>query len=69
MRSPVAPVEAPPGMESYDPKEREDWVEQDAGPVHVHRHKDDNGRTGKEVIWSEDMETGNSFAEVTTSRV
>ena len=49
---------APPPPEQfedvYDKHERVDWVEEDAGPVHVHRRRGDNGRQGKEVLWSEE---------------
>ena len=35
---------------------REDLVEEDNGPVHVHRHRGDGGRRGKEVLWREPEE-------------
>ena len=38
---------------AYDRDERVDWVQRDDGPVHIHRHRGDGGRLGKEVIWSE----------------
>ena len=48
--------DAPPIDEGseYDPHARMDLVQDDDGPVHIHRRRGDLERTGKDVIWTED---------------
>ena len=47
--------DAPPIDEqtTYDPAAREDLVQSDAGPVHLHRRREDPERRGRDVIWTE----------------
>ena len=41
-----------------------DWVEEDAGPIHVHRDRGFGNHRGKEVVWQEvDEGTKQSMAE------